>query len=106
MISVELTKGTVEAGSALEGRLVFDEDERGDSTVEFSVLWETSGKGDTDMGVVHFAKVTNRGELAFRVQLPLLPLSYDGTVLTITWLVRVRSGNDVLDEPFTMVALA
>ncbi len=106
MISIELARATIEAGGVVEGRVVFDRGERGDATTELSILWETSGKGDTDIGVVHFAKIENRGEHRFKVQLPLLPLNYVGRILVIGWFVRVRRGDQTVDEPFTVVAIA
>lgn len=107
MIAIELTRGTVVAGDVVEGHVVFDGSGRGDTTVELSVLWETSGKGDTDIGVLHFERLANDvGRRQFRVQLPLLPLSYDGTIVKIAWLVRVRGAGGVIDTPFEVVSRA
>ena len=65
--------------------------------VELSVLWETAGKGDTDMGVRLLHSVLSdddpaRGnsEHPFEARLPLLPVSYTGTLIKLRWLVRVR----------------
>jgi hypothetical protein len=66
--------------------------------VELSVLWHTSGKGTEDLGVIHYEAWTvddrtletmpNPG--TFTVRLPLTPWSYDGTLVKIHWLARVR----------------
>lgn len=66
--------------------------------IETSVLWETTGKGDEDLGV-HFFERRER-QMAqpevirqwhrLNTVLPLAPLSYDGKILKIRWLVRVR----------------
>jgi hypothetical protein len=66
--------------------------------VELSVLWHTVGKGDEDIGVLYFRRVNlepvPESDVAnpqlFNVQLPPSPLSYDGVVVKIRWLVRLR----------------
>lgn len=79
--------------------------------VELSVLWETAGKGDTDLGLVLFRELSGRGSFPFEAPLPLLPLSYDGGLIGITWLVRVRrlktlSADEVVDEAFRVEVLS
>jgi hypothetical protein len=85
------------------------------SAVEASVLWQTEGKGDQDIGV-HFFERRVPGDLqcddvrALRtsyVALPKSPLSYHGEVLQIRWLVRVRvfvkGGKEhVTERPFIL----
>lgn len=68
------------------------------STVELSVLWHSAGKGGEDIGVIHFHRMelepTPGTDIAnpqlFHVALPTSPLSYDGIVVKIQWLVRLR----------------
>jgi hypothetical protein len=113
-VAVKLETPRVSPGAMLRGSVVLDpppgEEQR---RVELSVLWEAFGKGTTDMGVVLFSVLADdeptaaRSEHSFETRLPLLPLSYDGNIVKIGWLVRVRrvhpTGADlVLDEPFTM----
>lgn len=70
----------------------------GTRSVEFSVLWRTSGKGTEDIGVVHYrAWKADDGTLAalpnlstFTVKLPPTPWSYDGTLVKVHWLARLR----------------
>ena len=67
-------------------------------SIEFSILWHTSGKGTEDIGVVHYqAWKTNNGTLdampnpnTFAVKLPSTPWSYDGQLIKIHWLARLR----------------
>lgn len=67
-------------------------------SVELSVLWRTSGKGTEDIGVVHYqawnaADGTLEGmpnPNTFAVILPPTPWSYDGELVKIHWLARVR----------------
>jgi len=83
---------------------------------EVAVLWYTEGKGDQDDGVAYLAKLWEgatqpMGSQRFSVQLPLLPLSYQGRLLKIHWAVRVRldlrHGKDVVaEEGFTVVSEA
>lgn len=99
-------------GSVLRGRVVLlpllGEESR---KVELSVVWETEGKGDADIGVA-FYKVLSDGdatsgtaEHSFEAQLPMLPLSYQGHLVKIGWRVRVRrlspfGNDDVIDRHF------
>ncbi|MFQ5611575.1 MAG: hypothetical protein ACE5H9_05525 [Anaerolineae bacterium] len=86
-----------EAGETIAGRIEFGTyPSLAVKQVEVSVLWHTMGKGDEDSGVILFETFLQDGELSastvlpFGVQLPPLPVSYDGVLLKIHWLVRVR----------------
>ncbi|MBI3466954.1 MAG: hypothetical protein HY000_28400 [Planctomycetes bacterium] len=83
--------------------------------IELSVLWHTEGKGDEDLAVHFFERVTAEDSLAlatsqprvFSVPLPSSPMSYDGLVVKIRWCVRVRvflhRGRELLvDVPFRL----
>ncbi len=67
--------------------------------IEVSVLWYTDGKGDTDMAVHDFRRISAedgdwidpRRAGTFRAVLPNSPLSYDGAILKLKWCVRVRA---------------
>jgi hypothetical protein len=64
--------------------------------VELSVLWTTQGKGDTDMGIHFFERVTPddgwdpAAVHRLSTRLPRSPLSFDGLIIKIGWCVRVR----------------
>lgn len=67
-------------------------------SIETSVLWQTEGKGDEDIGV-HFFERRDRKfaqpEILRQLHrlhtvLPASPISYDGQILKIKWMVRVR----------------
>lgn len=101
-------------GSVLRGKVQLDP-LPGDASrrVELAVLWETEGKGDTDLGVVLHRVLSDgdgaaaTGGHAFEVTLPFLPLSYAGNLIKIGWRVRVRrlsalADDDVYDEPFEL----
>lgn len=65
--------------------------------IERSALWYSEGKGEEDLGVCFFERLTDpqglpphkrRGEFAFR--LPASPMTYEGTIVKIRWCVRIR----------------
>jgi len=65
--------------------------------IERSALWYSEGKGEEDLGVCSFERLTDpeslpplqrRGEFAFR--LPASPMTYEGTIVKIRWCVRIR----------------
>jgi hypothetical protein len=65
--------------------------------VEVSVLWHTEGKGDEDLAVHHFERLSGEnGDVhgpasgEFRTVLPNSPLSYEGVTIKLAWCVRVR----------------
>lgn len=107
-IEIVLEEKVLRAGGIVRGKVTLspspgDEGNR----VELSVLWETSGKGDTDLGVVLFRTLDSEGTHAFEAPLPLLPLSYDGGLIRIEWLVRARrlrtlSEDYIVQETFRM----
>jgi hypothetical protein len=77
--------------------------------VEHSVVWYTEGKGEEDLGVHHFQRITDEALLppatllgSFATDLPASPLSYEGVIVKIRWCVRVRlffgGGRDFVSE--------
>ena len=65
--------------------------------VEHSVLWYTEGKGEEDLGIHFFDRVSDPDRLPplaasgdFTTTLPPSPLSYEGVIVKIRWCVRVR----------------
>ncbi len=85
--------------------------------LEASVLWHTEGKGDEDLHVHHFHRLTQqqlRGagladEQSITCRLPVTPLSYHGKLITIRWSLRLRlflvGSREILTEhPFYVVA--
>lgn len=66
--------------------------------VEESVVWYTEGKGEEDLGVHRFERLTDRqvlaastDEVTFSTMLPASPLSYEGMIVKIRWCVRIRA---------------
>lgn len=78
--------------------------------VETSVLWHSEGKGSEDMGIHAFWRhaieagdwIDPRRPGRFSTALPNSPLSYNGILVKIHWLVRVRlflsNGQETIEE--------
>jgi hypothetical protein len=78
--------------------------------LEISVLWFTEGKGDEDMAVHAFWRLSpEQGDIIdvqnggrYETVLPNSPLSYEGQIIKIHWCVRVRAilqrGRDILAQ--------
>ena len=77
--------------------------------VEVSVAWYTEGKGEEDLFVHAFERLTDRSQLlaalaggTFATTLPPSPLSYEGIIVKIRWCVRIRvfftGGRDYVSE--------
>jgi hypothetical protein len=106
-------------GDELSGEVQIDAVEPADLlALEISILWHTQGKGDEDLGVHFFQRITPEcdpdaplSELrGFRTVLPNSPLSYDGRIVKVGWCVRVRAfvrgGRElVADQPFQLGGL-
>jgi hypothetical protein len=115
-VRVELAGGRFHPGDEVSGAFVFVGGPPPDvESVELSVLWHTSGKGTEDLGVIHYrdwtvtdttiAELPNPG--TFAVRLPNTPWSYDGTLVKINWVARVRvrygkAGEVVAEAPFVL----
>lgn len=68
------------------------------SAIEASVVWFTEGKGNEDLGVHFFQRLTGEAITSrdwqkpnqLQTLLPDAPLSYEGRLIKIRWCVRVR----------------
>ena len=78
--------------------------------IEVSVLWYTEGKGDEDLAVHDFRRLSVEDDPTqaspwpgrFSTRLPNSPLSYEGQIVKIRWCVRVRAfltyGREVVGQ--------
>jgi hypothetical protein len=86
--------------------------------VECSILWHSEGKGSEDLGVHAFWRlavdngdwIDPRRPCRFSSILPRSPLTYDGILIKIRWLVRVRlflsDGRETIEDlPFRLGSL-
>lgn len=110
--------GVYEAASALTAQWRISRVPRDEmQSLEISVLWHTEGKGDEDLHVHHFQRITetqlrrlNTSEnQSIECVLPATPLSYHGLLIRLTWCVRLRlyltGGREIVTEqPFYLVA--
>lgn len=115
-IAFDSPTGQFQPGDRLSGRfLVEDPPFRAARAVELSVLWYTAGKGEEDLSVHHFERLTDeparpldlRVPRKFATSLPPSPLSYDGVIVKVCWCIRVRifwpHGQEVVSEiPFRL----
>jgi hypothetical protein len=85
------------------------------TAVETSILWSTEGKGNADIGIHAFFRLsTDEGDWIdprkpgrFQTTLPPSPLTYHGALVKIDWRVRVRvflaDGPQIVEElPFRL----
>lgn len=101
-------------GDTLAGSYYLNEIRRDSiDSLEVSVLWRTEGKGNEDVGVHAFWRLScQNGDWIdplqpgrFSVVLPQSPLTYNGNLIKIRWCVRLRvflsNGAQLLEEkPF------
>lgn len=111
---IQLDQTRYQPGDLLGGTFIFQGETPEQYTIELSVLWRTEGKGDGDIGVILFrewswekAPFDFRYPQDFEVRLPPSPLTYDGVLIKIGWLVRVRirwvpEHEAVAEEPFQL----
>lgn len=117
-VSLDREDGRYEAGGQLiatwKVRRVPAEQVEG---VEVSVLWFTEGKGDEDLHVHHFQRLTAEQlrlsnfdqQRMLSCRLPATPLSYHGRLINIRWCIRLRlflnDGREIVaEQPFQLVA--
>ena len=110
--------GTYHAGSSLTAswrisRIPLEEIQ----SLEISVLWYSEGKGDEDLHVHHFHRISENqvrrgariGEQSIECVLPETPLSYHGKLINIRWCIRLRlylaNGREIVaEQPFYLVS--
>lgn len=86
-------------------------------SLEVSVLWHTEGKGDEDLHVHQFLRVSEQKirragileDQSLKCVLPSTPLSYRGRLVSLCWCVRLRlylnDGREIVTEqPFYLVS--
>jgi hypothetical protein len=117
LISIHLRRHrpVYQPGDELECQYQIDAVDPADiQALEASVLWQTDGKGDTDLGIHYFERRTPRDaqddfrqQFTLKTVLPKSPRSYDGEIVKIRWCVRVRlflkRGKElVYERPFQL----
>lgn len=86
-------------------------------SLEVSVLWHTEGKGDEDLHVHHFHRISETQvrrvgmsqDQSIKCVLPATPLSYHGRLINLCWCVRLRlylnGGREIVaEQPFFLVS--
>ena len=99
-IQIDHAQRVFQPGEVLSGMYQIDSVDPAElQAVEVSVLWFTEGKGEEDLAVHYFERLTaedlpeqNLNECRrFQTILPNSPLSYEGVNVKICWCVRVRA---------------
>ncbi len=97
MIRIELKseKNRFRPGDVLEGEAVW-EFSTVPKSITVSLDWETEGKGDSDGEVCveqSWSPQSQLGRVAFRWTLPEGPVSLNGKLFSVQWLLRIWSVN-------------
>jgi hypothetical protein len=99
-VKLELTRATCPPGSSLSGHL----DAPPGARVTLQVYWERTilnGGRATVVVVEQELEVPSGGRLAFDLPLPLLPLSFEGELFSLTWGLDVHLGEQTVSRSFT-----
>jgi hypothetical protein len=116
MIALHADQTTLAPGEELRFEFVLSNIDLDTVTaIETSVVWYTEGKGNEDLGVHFFQRLTGDAITDRVIEvpqplttiLPASPLSYDGRLLKIRWCIRVRVYLDdgeemVAQQPFVL----
>jgi hypothetical protein len=96
-VTLRIDQESYRTGDELIGAFQIDGYLPDDYAIELSVLWHTEGKGDEDLAVILFQEWSADKQpfdfekpQPFTVPLPRSPLTYDGQLIKIRWLARVR----------------
>jgi hypothetical protein len=114
-ITIHLEKACYRPGQLLRGTFAVEAAGNKLETLELSVLWHTHGRGDEDLGVVHFEEWSEArarsfeatASHSFTTRMPVTPYSYDGVLVKVCWCVRVRArwvggGETLSEKPFVL----
>lgn len=109
MIAIVLDRDAVEAGSFLTGTLQWT-GEAGRPARRFHAVleWRTDGEGNTARGIgrglqIAIAPGQREGNFSLRLLVPYEgPVSFEGTLLSIHWFLRVRVDQRGIDDQLEM----
>jgi hypothetical protein len=100
-IRLRLQQAGWEPGQTLVGECTWKRRDGENGPIELVLSWETSGKGEKDVGGVVRERVPANapsGEAPFRFELPDAPWSVSGTLVSIVWSVEAFYDGGVLDR--------
>jgi hypothetical protein len=112
---IRLEQEQYQPGELLIGAFAIDGEAPEHYTAELSVLWHTEGAGEEDLGEILYREWDENNNPfdfgrphGFEVKLPRSPLSYEGELIKVRWVVQVRlcwgggEGELVEEEPFRL----
>lgn len=101
MITIALDRVSFEPGSPVTGRI---EGAFPTADVVVRLVWETGGKGTIDraeVGVLVLPATPGRADpRVFAMTLPLLPLTYSGELLSVSWSLVAETVGESTFRPF------
>jgi hypothetical protein len=90
-LTLHLDAEAIEPGEQIAGRVAWSTKVE---SLEVVLRWETSGKGDKDTAIVARAPITvpdhEAREARFALTAPEQPFSFSGTLISLTYYVRVE----------------
>lgn len=113
-VELRLDRESYRPGEELIGVFQVDGEVPEEYRIELSVLWHTEGKGTEDLGVILFQEWSSGKQhldfgqpQPFSVRMPRTPLTYDGQLVKILWIARVRvrwlpNGEMLSETPFLL----
>ena len=103
MIEIDIDRDVVQTGAFVTGHVRWAGDARVNRII-IAAHWETRGEGNRVWGVarsVVFAPKTgvHEAKVPFRLMIPHAgPISFEGSLITIVWSIKVRIDQSGLDE--------
>ena len=97
-IAIADDKQTFKPGESLAGRVSWSVSEA--TSAELRLFWYTRGKGTGDVGLVDtlvFANPQTNDQREFKFNLPDMPYSFSGKLISIVWAI------ELIIEPETVV---
>lgn len=90
-LTLHLDADAIEPGEPITGRVVWSAKVE---SLEVLLRWETAGKGDKDTAIVARAPITvpdpEAREARFALTAPEQPFSFSGSLISLTYYVRVE----------------
>jgi len=107
MLEVRLPQNRHEfaPGEVISGEVAWNAPDGAPGTIELVLLYRTEGRGTQD--IKYAAELSLKadapsGTVDFRLALPEGPYTFDGTLISLRWLIEVSAGDEVHEEAITV----
>ena len=93
MLKIEIQGGKTNflPGEKISGMAMWQV-EKPPQEIEVRLFWYTSGKGTQDIGLVDTVRFTNPTQSnarAFKLELPVAPYSFSGSIISLIWALEL-----------------